>query len=386
MFYYKYGNYLFFKNIILSLILAVQIAVSIFLCSMTISKVENLENNILIFEQIQETDGLYVMPAVELAYGSNFNEEAKKIEGVKDVVKIYTSFAENPNYDLRFLHYDDFIIENCKFPLSKGIWLTEYDGTGLIPVVVDREMGAYKLGKQFSANNKDYIIIGVLGKREQYVSFSCGGNNENISTLVENYDGIGPMFLTRSQDFEKSFLDESMDDTNFIVVFDENLSPSKRAESVQKFNDYGFTKSIADLYSDGVSEINTQITSLSPYIIISFLLSILGVSSSIALMTLKEAHNFSVFYICGVDWKKIQKILFVYLINVFVLSICIYLILYLLCINMEILSYYDLIFTFKSLMATGLVFLIIFISSMIPIKKIFKKTQPINILHKNFNE
>ena len=127
MFYFKHGSGMFFSNIILSILLALQIATSIFLAGMTFSKVESANNKISVFDTIKSVDGMYVMPAVELVSGDkDIYNYVDKIDGIKEIIRIYEGFEELDGLDfqLRINFYDDFVIYNCKLPLSKGKWFT----------------------------------------------------------------------------------------------------------------------------------------------------------------------------------------------------------------------------------------------------------------------
>lgn len=386
MFYLKYGTSMLFKNILLSVILAVQIAVSIFLCGMTVSKVENLDNNVRIFERIRAQDGIFAMPVFEFST-DNAIQKVKKLPGVKQVVQVYQSFFTTDMQEIQIMYYDDYLLENCPLPLSKGQWFkTEDKSADTIPVIVNRETFDHRLGDTFEMEENKYKIIGVLDKRQQYFSFESGGNQENISTLVQNFDKGNPLFLCRSRDFSEAYLQQvCSSDPNFLVLFEKDIAKTQKEQIVSSLNNIGFTKSIAALYEDGVAQIKSDFISLSPYILLSFLLSILGVASSVTLMMRKESYTFSVYYICGIPWGKIGLTAVVYLLELFILAVSLYLIGYTSCINYDILSYYEMIFTTKTFAVVISMFFIIFLMAILPVLFLLKQTQPINILYKNYD-
>ena len=387
MFYFKHGSGMFFSNIILSILLALQIATSIFLAGMTFSKVESANNKISVFDTIKSVDGMYVMPAVELVSGDkDIYNYVDKIDGIKEIISIYEGFEELDGLDfqLRIKFYDDFVIDNCKLPLSKGKWFTKKSYGDYVPVVINQETKNLKLGKTFKIRNTNFKIIGVLGKRQQFVTFSNGGNNENITSLVGNYDDVQPMIICPSSFFSQKYLNSFMQEPNFIVLFKDMKEADKKI-CIKELNDIGFTKSISKLYSDGKEYAKNQLITLSPYIIISFLLALIGVASSITLIMYKQMKKFSIFYICGIPWKNIKKIIPIYYTYLVLLALGIYGIIYVCCINMEILLYYEVMLTIKEWLIIAIIFIFIFIASIVPINIIFKKNQPINILYRQSN-
>lgn len=398
MTYSKYGFRLFRKKPVLSILLAIQMAVGIFLLNFIVTTI-NVEKVYLKTAQ--------PILSVNAVYFSNIEEENfagikeypngfEKLKGVKFMSDTLTDGFTYGNNEIYLYTYSKEFAELAKTSLQSGIWFTQAKTQNTVPVVVDSETSAYKLGDIIEIDTKYYIeneeyskktlfeIVGVLDERKLFVEFGSSGNiraSDFIKSFDSEYSDGRSLFLTSYEFLDVPDEAFKMYMSNMFVVFNDDISESDMNYNLSVLKDIGVVSSAQDITQETQNEINLTLNRIMPFVVCVIILSLVGIISSNVLNALTQSKTFAIFYMCGGRWKHISLSYLVYMMYIFLISVLISIVGLLITFSNE-LGNFGIYFTSVNVFITLGILLFCIVFSVLPPYIILKRTQPVTIIQK----
>ncbi len=257
----------------------------------------------------------------------------------------YVTFFGFDNYTLNCLNYNQLI---------SGVWCTEAEHRDGYLNVVALE-GAYDVGDTFelslekkvdkldeNGNIDDYdytffkikcLVTGVM-KGGSYILDDALSNNLSLSQFMI------PTFTNKMQG-EKSVIYFSYEDKllqDFLkhegtctdlspcvfLHFDDSISETEVYKIRENLAKVGWIVSIQDICDKSEQEIMNVVLELIPFMFGVFLLTVICLICMITLNAMDHMKTYSVYYLCGMNWGDMKKILFSYALIVMVSSLALF--------------------------------------------------------------
>lgn len=401
--YLALGFNIFYRNIILNLILIVQLTVAIGLINMTLGQVNARYLTLTYFEPFAAEKGVYFMPSIiDMLAGhvqtDDTTEKHEILAELADVKIISTVYSYNFVKDgalLRAVGYDSFTADRIRFALRKGTWFTGYAAEeGEVPVVVSSESKGLKLGQSIpvgfyrhASKEKPLIqikVVGVLKPPPYLLRYNTGGNVISCNDIFERHNESfheGPVLL-----FENSALAEqgrpefAREDVYNIVFFSESISEADYQKNIAILSNHGFVQTLDQMHSLGRKEIDDSIKSMLPYIIGILSIAIVGIVSLNILNTFLHIKTFAIYYLCGSRWKNCFYISLGYSLWIVLLSLGLLLAGFYLSVITGNIYTMDLFIAPNNVLLTGGVYLAVTLLSLLAPYQIIKKASPVEII------
>lgn len=368
----------FKKQIIRYIIAMIFVALSVYMMNISLSRYihEQYLNNLVGSSGL---DGFYYISPISkrqvrdlqiIDYVSGRTEEMKTSGKVENYYRIsggnvpVNSSGGSNRLDFVFCGSD--LLKDIRYPLSKGTWFDKYennDGTPT-PVVISYDLALkYKVGEEFDALGERYVIIGVLERNAQVLGSGAGGSGLNLSSVFDN--AANTVIVCGDSPYE--IVD------NIIV----------RAPSLNQ-QDFNFLKNIANVISfDELSKRYTKenkslLTMQTTILMLMLLISVISISSNNLLAVIINRKKYSVYYMCGMEWKTAVTISFIEAVIKLVLPAVVGYIVFLLYCEQN--QYSSLRVNEINILFTVLLLVIIFLlTSLKPLFDI-KRTSPVKII------
>ena len=321
--------------------------------------------------------------------------------GTGEVVKKYYSSYSTLKY-ITYIGCDERTSKSLYYnQLMAGEWHTEAKHTdGYVNVVVLE--GKYDVGDtfQFTIDTNQLNEDGSI----KYITVSCivtgvlkgGSHMLKPSISYENMDftQIMPETYTEKDDGENAVVYFSYEDaeiqknidkiplSNCCMLYTDNISKQETEEMVYELNDTGCVVSMQKLCDNTYTVMYDTIMEYVPFVLGVFLLTIVCLICMMTLNSTDHLKIYSIYYLCGMNWNDMKKILFSYSIIVMILAIIVFGLIFAIVImqggllNMVILAYNNLFVTF------GIFGVVVFIMVFIPYI-ILSKSSPKDAIYEN---
>lgn len=220
------------------------------------------------------------------------------IENYYSISSFGAPISNNMDDRAKFVCYPrSFAYEIC-FPVSNGIWFNEYDfNNDLVPVVVGSDFsGRFKIGEtiEFSFLNFKAIVIGILERNSLILTSGATGNGIDLNSCFD----LGNNKIIICGNWDRSSSKAT------IVKTCSKDSESSEQSVFNAISDISYTFTFKDLAQHAYED-NRLITEMQTIIFVLMMaVCIAGVSNGNLLATIYQRKKYSVYFLCGMDWKR----------------------------------------------------------------------------------
>lgn len=285
--------------------------------------------------QLLNTNGNYY----NLDYVNNPRNEGHMISGDKELeaalpqgTDIYASnqisvrCKEIPTM-VQGYSYNQKLIDLYQPQMKEGIWLDQVKevDSNMIPAVIGCNNTGIKIGDVLEIENgmidKDkeqphfnVKVVGIIAENEKMLLSSPSFNHDyrDVYLSSENDAGHTPVLYLRHTDFEKYgdymfyFLSRDLFVSYPNSMTNDDISKSR--ETLRKYAQYKSSMELSELKEGSLAYIAEQVYTLLPIAAGVLILTLTGAMSINAISIKKQLRNFSIYYICGLQWKKCIRI------------------------------------------------------------------------------
>lgn len=366
----KFSYHLFCRNILISILIVVQLVVSLLLLNDVIETANGYFVTVDEYAScnLPNINGLIVDSEEKIP-----NRILNKIS--KDSIKYKENGYSVFYSDFKLYGYSKEFVKDYVPEIKEGKWLDQCStNSKVVPVVIPySDFNEYSVGDEIEIDSDNNIVAKVVGilKSSYYCSFNGGGIFYNTKTMlksVNDSDNTSTPLLTLSNYLPK---DGMYSRVSQAIIF-KNGSDIKEAGKV--LSEYYEVRSFKDVMDNGVSEAFGRVRVLGPLIITLLLVSIFGMIGCIAISTYKNIKFFSVLYICGASSKKCFLISILYTAIYIVITLIAFFIIFVFVMDKSL--------CWLNYIALLIMILMLLSLSLIPYK-ILKNNPPIKVLKEN---
>ena len=352
--YFKLGSHLLGTKTLANCLLIILIAFSLFVTNICIG---------VINQQFAVTDAVKNFDLEKTYYycqSGEYSEDAevqddediKAAEDNKgiDVSHIYTGSLQLKNKswvsDLRYISYtatDDKTGSKLNSgQLKSGKWYTDAEHTDGAVNVVALE-GMYDVGDRIHISldsdvletddtepaYMDMIVTGVI-KNSSYIYYpQTGGQYLSLSEIIgPAYEAAGSertaVYFSIDDPEAKKYADYFEKSGMSVLTLNDNADESS-SNVIADLGRKGWLNKFSDMYDKSEEEIVSQILALVPFIFGTVLLTVVSLVCIMVLNSIDNMKTYSVYYLCGMNWSDMRKILLAYS-GILMISSCILLI------------------------------------------------------------
>lgn len=366
----KFSYHLFCRNILISILIVVQLVVSLLLLN---DVIETANGYFVTVDEYASCNLPNINGLIVDAEDKIPNRILNKIS--KESIKYRENGYSVYSGEFKLCGYSKDFVKDYVPEIKEGKWLNQCStNSKVVPVVVPySDFNEYSVGDEIdidSDNNISAKVVGIL-KSPYYCSFSGAGiyyDTKTILKTVNDEDDASTPLLTLSDYLPK----DSLGFRSSQAIIFKNGSDIKEADKV--LSKYYEVRTFKDVMDNGISEAFSRVRTLGPLIITLLLVSIFGMIGCIAISTYKNIKFFSILYICGASTKKSFLISILYTAIYIVITLIAFFIIFIFIMDKSLcwLNYIALLI--MTLMLLSL--------SLIPYK-ILKNNPPIKVLKEN---
>lgn len=408
----KLGIKLFFKKFFLSLIIILQISVTVLLTNLIVGSYNLIDEAFALTNNFPEQKTYFVMPGFD---GYNLTARIERTQELFDKYKneilveqvLARNIQSDDNQSYLTISYGKKTSEYLNMPLKNGCWYTEAESGDYVPCVIK---GAYSVGdiirlpityeqnknqgeqaseedmlnhpelKQEDKTNPVYItfrVCGLLKENYRILTFATSSNNLMLEHLFDKITDM-PVILFNQEDLKKFNVVTGYSLGTNSMLYMQTDNPETKQQIVDEFKEQAWIVPYEQAHSESKYEFFKKLKILLPLMI-----SILFVGLISALcITLLNAYNhirvFSIYYICGMNWKSSFLIILSYVMCHVISSILVFLGFVLLLKNELSTGMY--IFNSLNIFSSVAIFVIMTIVSLMAPYFLLKKEQPLKQL------
>lgn len=372
---FKLGLHLFSRKNTLNIMLIILIALSLLIVNICLGMF-NEETSLL--DSVQgfdkENDYYFMYTQNFSLFGFSENTEDLKEEDLINAVGnedfqlgiIYTGTSDiqikqsfnthlaKQKY-VTFFAFDDYTLNCLNYnQLISGVWCTKAEHKDGYLNVVALE-GSYNVGDTFEISlQRRYDKFDENGELYlyEYVPFTAkclvtgvmkGGSyifNNTMSNALSLSQFMTPTFTNKANG-EKSVIYFSYEDELFqdflnderpceqlstcaFLHFDDSISETEVYKIRENLSNVGWIVSIQDICDKSEQEIMNVVLELIPFMFGVFLLTVICLICMITLNAMDHMKTYSVYYLCGMNWSDMKKILFSYALIVMLSSLLLF--------------------------------------------------------------
>jgi hypothetical protein len=267
--------------------------------------ISHLNNNLRATRELPE-DNTFILAAFDYY---NTDDVAEKIKNTGDNLqlgRIYSGGVVSNGLYCNLAAYNDALITRYIPKLAKGKWLSEFKNVQYIPAVVTADTG-YKVDETVSLSISNgvkeqefnVVIVGILPVPTQILYPTGGAMLGHLSSdmLIANETAIIVPF--EALDLQLSPM------SNLFIFSQQNISELR--ENLGKYGEISSMKEIKDLF---ISNIQSELH-MSGFEFLLFLsVALAGILSNNIIQSIYNQKTFSVYFICGMNWKRASVIEF----------------------------------------------------------------------------
>jgi hypothetical protein len=264
-----------------------------------------------------------------------FEESHDWVIGHSDIGNGQIYAGDNLEYEFQTSFLDDLTIQNFRFPLADGAWLSDYEGSYIPCVIGGRNASQYKVGDIVKAttisNNAipqiDYSIgfaheqnrklysmsaIEIVGILEEPVfslglwggllgSYINGGQAGRVSVLIDDMSGYDLFAFAPMTSFDDVFQAKQ---SKMMVYCDQLITPEQTEElGTAMADNYA---SIDDAVQSEIMHRKQTIGIILPFVIFCGIVAIVSMIAMGALATLSNMEAYKIYSIVGAS--KLQSV------------------------------------------------------------------------------
>jgi len=340
------------KHWLLHLMICLEIAFSLYMISVLFNRVEyeqavtKIVNNASIEKTLYFMGEDVITEDGVLIHNPSFQQAIKKVDDMQDFIGASNIQEFRVNEEILGMNFDIETARRFYSSLKSGNWFTDVQvENGRIPcVIVDTSQGAdkYKIGDIISGqctvydmyNDIDisteqeatFEVTGIVGRSNAFV-ISPGGMSANYTFPVSQlFPGIWPdQIILLCDGLDDKYI-PLIDNTSGLIYFDEEMSQIAFEQIAENLRELGYVEKVSELRTAEYEYLQYRLKMDLP-IFLSFLsISLIGLISITLLNAKKQIKVFSIYYLCGCQWKRSILIYMIYFSSLVVIAFIIYII------------------------------------------------------------
>jgi ABC-type antimicrobial peptide transport system permease subunit len=306
--YLKFSVHIFTLRLMGNLVLSLQMSLSMILCCIMIGNILDMTKSQRWFSSMSDLNGYYFSLPANLSKEDTvqFLDGLNGIKGLKSV-GTFNQISNQPIFA-----YNKSFAEIYKQDISEGVWIDHADlSKNYIPLVVNKLPSGLKLGSVFGVSGITYKIIGIL-KDPVYWSFSMFGSSTNtVDLMSENKSSFFGLTLSESLSYysQNNTSIPIFQYKNMVAIF-QNKQDMDNARSY--ISRYGNMHTFSEIASNGNYVKKEYLHLYTPFFIIIFLLSVIGLIGISSLSAIQNIRMFAVLTLVGAKTRDIFNIIFSY--------------------------------------------------------------------------
>lgn len=431
--YIKFGFKLFKKNILLNIIIILQLSITIILTNVMVSRYNGFNEVLSLTKDFSLENTYLYMPAVNQ---DRFNERIINIQELLEKYKneitleqtMPSNFDSDDGNKYEIIGYGEKMSECLNMPIKKGCWFNDVETDDYIPCVA---LGMHELGdiinlslvyesdedledkKHDGLNEKDFInkestqiseddltnnknndvnngvnvqfkVVGIIDYNSNILKFMTSSNNPSLDVLFEKNSSDKQILLFNQRDLNKFNVNTVFNQYQNSILYLNSNNPQTVQNIVEDFQDQMWLISFKQAHTESIDQLLTQIEGILPLIISIFLVGIVSMLCLTLLNTYNNMRIFSIYYLCGMNWKSNILICLGYVFFQIFGTISLTAILFKVLYNSSVLPTSALIINGLNLMYTISIFIIAIISSLIAPYFLIRKEQPLKPLKESW--
>lgn len=308
---FKIGILDFKKNIMTYILLVIQLSAVMITIMLAFSSVRSRVRLYEPFSNYYQSNGLFSVMGIALdeerrpLTSTDYIKE--KLIKTESIAGCYTCWTSADNMKLRFVAYDDEILEKFAPSLKKGKWITNDSYN----IVVTKNNYNIDVGDKVSLTGKNgdkitFTVSGILNdctpvpgilpdcsfEKISYKHFYC-----NYSVDYEE----NPLIIVPKHysEFDYSIINQ------MLIKFSDDISDEEVNENISDLCKMGAIENadISSVKETSDQLVKNEIITLLPAIIGSVAIVMVSIICSAVLSTKRQIRNYTICYICGSRWK-----------------------------------------------------------------------------------
>lgn len=342
----KSGLKLFIKKPFLNIIIILQISVTIVLTNLIIGIYNEFNEAFTLTKNFPARTTCFVMPD----FSADREEEIQELlNKYKDEITaeppLYRAFYmennstdDNENLSFMTVGYGEKTSDYFRIPLKEGCWFTEAESEECVPCVVQ---GEYNVGDiirlpivyepvrifkkpiteeealQNGQNTKlepvhvNFKVVGVLQDKYRILTFSESSNNLTLDRLF-HVSTDRPALLFNQKDLSKFNVPIVFDSSRNFILYTKTDDPEKMRQITNEFRNIAWAIPFENAYEASKEELSSNIKDIMPFAVSVLLIGLVSSVCIIFLNAYNHIRVFSIYYICGMNWKNGFMIIFSY--------------------------------------------------------------------------
>ncbi len=305
------------KNRLINVCIVFQLSLAMIVTILLISSIKSKTQYYEPFRNYFEGRGDFgiLQPVVMNNHGVGSMDVIKKnMKNVKSIAGCYIVNAGSPDYKLACVCYDDEIEKKFKPSLKSGKWISN-DKKEMEAVITDNAYGL-KTGdtiELWSQSNDIYTftIVGTLNSNAPIPGMMPSGSFITLSYKTfynnynYNYENRPALILPNDTDmFDKQVAYQ------ILIKYNDNITDDEIKENRSFIFGVGglIMESMSTINKNSQEIIKSEIFILLPIVIAILILITISTVSISAIAVKSQLKNYSIYYMCGLSWKKCTKL------------------------------------------------------------------------------
>lgn len=283
------------------------------------------------FEEVENADGTVTLKP----YNIKTTVESANSENAFDIGYIY--YGEETVYRKKWTVYSRTVIyvgvdnktsEKLNYgQLAEGEWYTKAKKTdGYLNVVAVK--GAYEIGDKFNIHLQNdengidikCIVTGLLEQGTNMLSPDIASISSEMNlnyfmrgAYTEKNEGVlSYIYFSYEDEAIKPYIDNLSLAKNCFLYKNANATQEEVYRAIDELSDTGWTVKMQKICDNTYSYLYERISYLVPFMFGVFLLTIVCLVCVMTLNATDYMKTYSVYYLCGMNWSDMKKILLSY--------------------------------------------------------------------------
>ena len=310
----------------------------------------------------------------------------KKLDGNLHIIEMYLTQVTWNGNDMDCVICDDQIMKNMKLPITNG----SFPGTEYAAIISPNEFGLTSgtIAQVLQQGVKREIpISGELTNPTYRPHWDGWEADAGVELFYRRYDQgtqETPYFImSRSTAEALSLMEFAYSQSGFLLVYDVPCTDEIYQKNADILKEYGFTISSVEMEERTQKALHEARKKFIPLGVLVFLVALVGFVFHIALQTFSQERTYAIYYLCGMDWKRIVGLNSLMILLMLAVSLLLSSALAILSLYTPISAQFGLLYQSNNLMITGVICVICFVVAMLtPIAVVGNKT-PVDILRRS---
>ena len=379
--YFKFAYHIFTKNTFMSMILLLQLLISMLLAAVMTGITAGAYRSVAAFGSLAKENGVfYSFDSMKYdPYEDSDGFVLQKIEQA-DILRVSVYNSES---NRKIWAYSSDGLRHFRPPLQKGAWLTDAQPeNGVIPGVLTLPVTDADVGDvvQFPIHGSETILVKIVGilKNPFSIDFQKGGT-VGADTIMEK--SAEPMLLV-NQDSMGDEYEPYRFRCSSSLVFYETDDPDVIQANNEALSSFGWVTPFETVRQRALDQAAFVLRRIAPFFVFAFLVTITGLVGCSILLIEDHLRLYGVLFVTGRTWKDCYKIIFAFIAIFSVVGFVVSALLYYLLVAADVVTAMGAIFTPLCVFAPLVIAVVLFAVATVPCALLNRHT-PVSLLRKS---